>query len=236
MPNDYFQFKKFTVWQNKTAMKVCTDSCILGAWVSTKVANRILDIGTGTGLLALMLAQKYEVPVDAVEINGEAAMQASENVEFSPWKDRITVFHDRIQTFQLTTPYRYDLIICNPPFYKNHLITTHPARNQAIHAHDLPLDDLMHTIKKLLSEQGNFYIMLPEKESKQLEKTAGDCQLFVNEKLLIRDRERSNVLRVILRIQHVKVEFFEWYLFIKSPNGDYSPGFQRLLQPYYLSL
>ena len=78
--------------------------------------------------------------------------------------------------------------------------------------------------------------MLPEKESKQLEKTAGDCQLFVNEKLLIRDRERSNVLRVILRIQHVKVEFFEWYLFIKSPNGDYSPGFQRLLQPYYLSL
>lgn len=236
MPNDYFQFKNFIVWQNKTAMKVCTDSCILGSWVNAKTEKRILDIGTGTGLLALMLAQRYPVPVDAVEINEAAAKQASENVRNSPWPDRITVFHDRIQAFQNTTPYQYDLIISNPPFYANHLTTRHVARNQAIHNRDLPLDALMQSTKKLLSKHGNFYVLLPEKEGRDFEKLAGQYQLFINEKLLIRDKQESNVLRVILKIQQMKVELLEHSLCIKNPNGDYSHEFQRLLQPYYLSL
>ena len=217
-------------------MKVCTDSCILGAWVKAKTEKRILDIGTGTGLLALMLAQKYEVPIDAVEINAAAAAQAAENVQNSPWPDRISVFNDSIQTFENTTPYLYDLIICNPPFYTNHLATSDQARNQALHNHDLPHGTLMQTVSKLLSKRGNFYVLLPEKEGKDLEKLAGRQQLFVNERLEVSDKQGGNVLRVILRIQRTNVGLLEHRLHIKNQNGDYSTSFQRLLQPYYLSL
>ena len=236
MSNDYFQFKNFKVRQHKTAMKVCTDSCILGAWVNAKSKKRILDIGTGTGLLALMLAQKYNVPIDAVEINKDAAEQARENVNSSPWPDRITVFHDRIQDFKNTTPHEYDLIICNPPFYTNYLVTRHPARNQALHNHDLPFEALVQSVGKLLSVYGNFYVLLPEKEAHGLERLAEHHQLFVNEKLQIRDKLGGNVLRVILRIQRAGVELLEHKLYIKNRNGDYSHSFQRLLQPYYLNI
>ncbi len=236
MPNDYFQFKKFIIKQDKTAMKVCTDSCILGAYIDTTVKNRILDIGTGTGLLTLMLAQRYQVPIDAVEINREAVQQARENIRRSPWSDRIDVFHEDINNFKNISPLQYDLIVCNPPFYTNHLQAVDVAKNQAMHNQCLPPEVLVQSISRLLSRTGTSYVLLPPKQGEYLEKLASGYGLYINKKLIIRDRPGSNVLRIILKIRGIRTYISEDHLTVKNSGGDYSARFRQLLGPYYLRL
>ena len=131
MSNTYFQFKQFTIHQDKCAMKVCTDACMLGAWTAGKLGgsgiNNILDIGCGTGLLSLMLSQKINASIDAVEIDADAAKQAGENISASPWAANIRVIHTSLQEFMPKK--KYDLIICNPPFYENDLRSEHENKN-----------------------------------------------------------------------------------------------------------
>ncbi|MEM8894752.1 MAG: methyltransferase [Bacteroidota bacterium] len=138
MPNTYFDFKQFRVDQGQSGMKVTTEGCILGAWARFNQPKRILDIGTGTGLLSLMLAQRYPTGIiDAVELDEKAAQQAKQNFRKSPWSSKLTAHHCCIKDFEAVNGRCYDLIICNPPFFKNDLKSTNSQKAKAIHNDNL---------------------------------------------------------------------------------------------------
>ena len=144
MRYSYFRFKQFVIHQERSSMKVCTDSCILGAWTAVQLKNvkTILDIGTGTGLLPLMLAQKSESIIDAIESDRESAGQARENVQLTPWSDRIHIIEGDVREF--IGEDRYDWIITNPPFFESDLRSPERKKNEAKHDESLTLGQLIH--------------------------------------------------------------------------------------------
>ncbi len=235
MANTYFQFKKFKVEQENAAMKVCTDSCIFGALIKPQDFKNILDIGTGTGLLSLMLAQRSEALIDAVEIDKEAADQAKQNVKNSPWADKITVYAQSIQEFSASGEKKYDLIISNPPFYSNSLKSEDEKINTAHHSTSLSIDDLMGAVVKLLLPQGLFIVLLPPYEAELLREEAIAYNLFTSSIVKIKDNEKAKVLR--------EITVFSYGLnvpsvaeFVIKKDDQYSAEFVNLLKEYYLNL
>ncbi len=234
MPNAYFQFKQFLVNQDRCAMKVCTDSCVLGAYVEVQQAARILDIGTGTGLLALMLAQRSKATIDAVEIEQQAYEQAQENVAKSPWKDRIRVFHQSIQDFFPPERQPYDLIVCNPPFFHNSLRRKETAVNMALHSTSLLPNDLVKAVSRLLAREGRFAVMLPPYESGELQKLLAVNQLFPEAIVRVYEKEGGRLIRHIATYTYQQGNADVKSFFIRDENGNYTPPFTKLLRPYYL--
>jgi tRNA1Val (adenine37-N6)-methyltransferase len=235
--NTFFQFKRFRIEQDQCAMKVCTDSCLFGAYVTIEPeVKRILDIGTGTGLLALMMAQKSGAEIDAVEIDSYAAKQAGENILMSPWKQRIKVYEQSIQQFSISSGKKYDLIISNPPFFSNNLKSPDPKVNTAHHNDGLSPGDLVSCVSRLLSAHGNFAVMLPPFENSLLEKEAERLGLFPQERCKISDRKNSAPSRVISVFRFSLAEIIEKQLYIKEDDGSYSQYFRKLLAGYYLHL
>lgn len=161
MPNNYFEFKQFRIEQGATAMKVGTDGVLLGAWANCVHAKQTLDIGTGTGLLALMVAQRSQSEITAIEINSEAAQQALSNVSMSKWNNRITVLNTSLQNFILDAKQAFSFIICNPPYFTQSLQSANAARTQARHNDDLPFVDLIKGVSKLITKDGLFSVILP---------------------------------------------------------------------------
>jgi len=236
MSNSYFQFKQFRVNQEKSAMKVCTDSCIFGAFARYENPTRILDIGTGSGLLSLMLAQKYPCAIDAVEIDNNSARQALENFQNSPWKGQIALHHDSIQRFKEKNVYKYDLIVSNPPFFSNHLKSPDSKRNMALHNDELSFQELAEIASGLLSENGLLYILLPAYESELLNEEALKNSLYPTNKLWIYNTETKPVFRVITAYSATNAPCLEDTLIIKDSSGNYSEDFKELLNDYYLHL
>ena len=217
-------------------MKVTTDACMLGAYTDVKEAKRILDIGTGTGLLALMLAQRTEAKIEGVEIDEVAYNQAVENVKGSIFKDRISIQHIDIKSFFPPSGGRglFDLIVSNPPFFQNHLKSEIQSRNNALHTDTLSFEDLLKSVIRLLSPNGTFVVLLPAYESSVLEEMAEHLGLFVNKKLNIHHREGSKILRIITTFGFTKTEIQEERLLIKKLDESYSVDFQELMRDYYL--
>ena len=154
MSNPFFQFKQFTIRHDKCAMKVGTDGVLLGAWAGTESCSRILDVGTGTGLIALMLAQRSKAVVDAIDIDADACLQAQENAESSLFAGRINVFHSDLVDFAQASTHLYDLIVSNPPYFVDSLKCPNLQRNTARHTDTLTLEDLLQYSRKLLAPQG----------------------------------------------------------------------------------
>jgi tRNA1Val (adenine37-N6)-methyltransferase len=216
-------------------MKVCTDTCLFGAIVDTNKANTILDIGTGTGLLSLMLAQKSEAEIVAVEIDENAALQAKENFENSPWKNRLHVYKDSIQHFAKTTSKKFNLIICNPPFFTNHLKRPVKSQNVAFHSESLSFEELAESIVSLLDEEGNCWIMLPPHEAEifaDILKTKG---LFQNKIYKVYARENEKLIRHICCYAFTKSSLIAHTVAIKNARNEYTITFSKLLEDYYLS-
>ena len=241
MPNSYFKFKQFTINQEKCAMKVCTDACLFGAWAASYLSacqpntSNVLDIGTGTGLLSLMIAQKLPfATIDAVEINRLAAEQAAENFTASDWQSNFTVFHQPLQNF--TSAKRYDFIISNPPFYENDLLATNAARNSALHSADLTIFSLIKAIKNHLQNSGSFALLLPYHRTKECECLANKSGFFLQKKMLVRQTEQHSFFRSLTLFSTEKhtVEMAE--MAIKNATGKYTEAFTALLQDYYLHL
>jgi tRNA1Val (adenine37-N6)-methyltransferase len=230
MPNTYFRFRQFTVHQNRAAMKVCTDACLFGAWVAAEAGGkgiqRILDIGSGTGLLSLMLAQATGGIIDAVEIDDHAYRQTAENFAASPWADKLKVHHCAIQEF--SPPFLYDLIICNPPFYENELRSPDSKKNVAMHSTQLNLDDLLRNMKRLLTPGGTTAMLIPYIRMAEIEGKIKSVNLFIQKKILVKQTERHVPFRCMYTLQDVFSDYAERKITVKDDE------FNSLLKSYYL--
>ena len=238
MGNSFFKFKQFTVHQDKCAMKVCTDACLFGAWIvqyiSTKklATDSVLDIGTGTGLLSLMLAQKSEAAkIDAIEIDPETAQQAVQNFALSPWGNRLNAIEGDVKN--ISTANKYSLIISNPPFFENDLISPIRSRNIALHDASLTLSELLFVVKKNLQEDGKFVVLLPFHRSAYFEQLAKDNGLFLEHKVLVRQTDKHDYFRAMMLFGTKEVSTKESELCIKM-NGEYTDEFVEILRDYYL--
>lgn len=238
MPNTYFQFKQFKINQDKSGMKVCTDSCLFGAWVADKIERKIiapkniLDIGTGTGLLSLMIAQKSLAEVDAVEIDENSFIQAKDNFAKSQWNQRLHAFNSDIKDW--TYPKKYDLIICNPPFFENDLRSFDQKKNIAKHHDALTLNDLIRVIKFNLADNGNFAMLLPFHRIQFFKNLALENNFYLNEEFLVKQTPRHSWFRGILLFKNQPTSFSSKGLIIKNNEGNYTEEFNVLLKDYYL--
>ncbi len=238
--NDWFQFKQFIIYQDKCAMKVCTDACILGAWVAEKIAaktitaNLVLDIGCGTGLLSLMLAQEQPGKIDAVDINEQAFLQACNNVALSPFCHKIFVHHAAINTFAVAK--KYDLVICNPPFYENDLKAATEDANTAMHSTNLTLKALAAIIKNLLADNGKAAVMLPYSRAQEFKNLLTAEEMFANEELCIAHSPSHKNFRIIFLISKTLMAPETTRLYIRDETNGYTEDFKKLLHNYYLHL
>lgn len=234
--NSYFRFKQFVVWQDRTALKVCTEACILGAFADVQNARRILDIGTGTGVLSLMVAQRApSASIDAVEIDSEAYLQACHNVALSPFAKQISVHFGAVQGFEATQ--RYDLVVSNPPFYQHDLRSATPARNVALHAQTLSLSDLAESVWRLLDPDGRAVVLLPPTQMHQFVAEAAKRGLFRCQVLDIQNFEQSPVFRQICTFGFKPAaDVLTQRLVIYDQPQVYTSVFSTLLSPYYLYL
>jgi len=244
MSNTYFQFKQFTIHQDKSAMKVTTDGCLFGAWVVDKMTNEAfknnncLDIGTGTGLLALMLAQKNpNLSLSAFEIDIDSFEQASKNIADSPWSPGIKIVHGDIKKFQ--SPEKFDLIISNPPFYKNELKGDNTKKNIAHHDEGLLLPELLTFIKNNLSPEGTFYLLLPFKRKEEIKNLLLEHEFDIVQMTFVRQTLNHNFFRIMLsgKLKENKIpETVIDEIAIKDEKDNYTDAFIALLQDYYLHL
>lgn len=235
MGNSYFKFKQFTVHQSKAAMRVNTDGVLLGAWANVTGANRILDIGTGTGVIALMLAQRTTgAHIDAIEIDAQSAAEARSNVNLSPWANRIDVINCSLQSFAPSVSHRYDLIVSNPPYFNQSLKSAHTGRNIARHTESLPYNHLIEGVIKLLSPSGRFCGIFPYSEGNVFIAMAGAHGLYCTQKVNVQSRPSRKVLRVLLQLETQKRAVAESTLTIHNPDGSYSDEYKRLTEDFYL--
>jgi tRNA1Val (adenine37-N6)-methyltransferase len=235
--NNYFQFKQFTVYQNKCAMKVCTDACLFGS-ISPALTTRdlrVLDIGTGTGLLSLMYAQRHtDAMIDAVEIDPSAAEQATENFAASAWRDRLKVYNISIQEFK--PAHSYDVIISNPPFFDNDLKSNDTKRNLALHSAALNLEELIASNDRLLKHDGCFGVLLPYHRTEYFQQLAAAKGFHLAQKILVKQSPQHSYFRSILFFSRKEIIAVEREIVIQETSRKYTPDFTALLKDYYLYL
>lgn len=217
-------------------MKVTTLACIQGAWLPEFMPRSILDIGAGTGLLSLMAAQKYDCKIDAVEIDQDTYSQLKENSDRSPWKNRIKCHHDDVVNFTRHNSMKYDLIISNPPFYKNQLKSPDNKINHARHETGLSNEDLIDVSSRLISDFGKISILLPPAETTKLAELCRRKSLFFSDQLVISDSEKKEPNAIITILSKKPSNMISKNLIIKTESGSYSSRFISLLEPYYLHL
>jgi tRNA1Val (adenine37-N6)-methyltransferase len=237
MANNYFQFLQFIVRQDRCAMKVCTDSCLLGAWFAERIPAgvRVLDIGAGSGLLMLMLAQKNGGEIHGIEIDPGSHDQLGENLACSPWKERLHPYPGDVRDFPF--PAAYDFIISNPPFFEDSLNSPSERANLARHSRELTLDELIGAIDRNLSPSGSFGILLPCQRSEEFEALAERHHFSLKQKLSVRQRPGRDYFRSILHFSRLKeASSTALELCIHNETGAYSGAFVELLKDYYLNL
>jgi tRNA1Val (adenine37-N6)-methyltransferase len=234
-----FTFKKFEISQKQTAMKVCTDACLFGAIVEVDDSmNKILDIGTGTGLLALMLAQRASsAQITAVEIEKEAAEEATCNVSQSIFNQQIEVKSQSIQSFAENKVAVFDLIISNPPFFKNHLKSADEKKNKALHNDSLSFEEICTLSYTLLKSDGSLWILLPPFEMGRFEHLALKSGFKTSKMTHLRHRPSKAIFRQIAHFTKktpANGTVFDEVCIYEKDNTTYSQRFVSLLKNYYL--
>lgn len=230
-----FTFKQFHIEQDRCAMKVGTDSIVLGSWVPVMGAKRILDIGTGTGILALMLAQRtnQSVQIDAVELDADAVKQAEENINGSPWRERIRIIRHDIRTFQ--APY-YDLIISNPPYFVHGQILPDASRQRARHTGELDQTALLQSAERLLAPLGKLALVLPVEQGEQLVALAGELGWHLQRRCLVETKRGKTPNLVLLLLSRKPTEMVEERLCLRETDNRYSSEFIALADEFYLRM
>lgn len=236
MPNSYFQFKQFRIEQAHSGMKVTTDGCLFGGWAANQIRkqepNRVLDIGAGTGLLSLMLAQMTnKSEIIAVEINEKAHQEAKQNFQESPWSDRLNCIHSSLQELKSE---KYDLIICNPPFFKDSQKGSDPNKNQAVHSESLNTEDLLHHVLRLLDPKGRFYLLYPEWEMNTFISLAEKEGLFPSQKVIVRNEKDQAIFRIMAEFCLERETVPTTELVIRNNDRKYTLESWGLLKDYLL--
>ncbi|HDR89872.1 MAG TPA: methyltransferase domain-containing protein [Bacteroidetes bacterium] len=233
MANQWFRFKQFTVWQDQAAMKVTTDGVLLGAWVRVDpTMTRVLDVGTGTGLLALMISQRCCVAVDAVEIDPLSAEQARENISRSPWPERIRIVEGSFQEYVSFTENRYDLVVSNPPYFSGCLKSSSPAKARARHTDNLSPEDLLDGTLKVLKPAGRLAVILPAVQAGAFEFLARDRHLYVIRQCEVVPVKDGKPGRMLFEFSLQPRKREKETLVIRA--GDYTPEYLRLTGEFYL--
>lgn len=237
MPNDTFEFKKFKIKQDKCAMRVSTDAVLLGAWVIPNGSTSILDIGTGTGVIALMLAQKSNASILAIDIDKESTEQARLNVAESIYSDKVNVVHASFQDLVKTSDQKFNLIVTNPPYFIDSLKNTSETRSTARHTDSLSFEDLINGVKKLLDEKGKFCLILPKNEAALFREMAQLKGLYLSKLLRIRTRfEKESEKRHLMQFEFKESEFSESTLVIeKDSHRNYTQEYKDLTKDYYIN-
>ena len=216
-------------------MKVGTDGVLLGAWADIENANSILDIGTGTGLIALMLAQRCDAKITAIEIDKDAFLQAHENIENSKWKNKISIENISLQEFAKPENQKFDLIVCNPPFFEHNSQITDEKRNIARQKSTLSFEELISESAKLLTKNGKICLILPFDELENIQKIALENKLFLNIILKIKPLETKAFKRIMLEFGFQKTEFKENILVIETDKRHfYTNEYIELTKDFYL--
>lgn len=234
--NKYFQFKQFRIVQEHSAMKVGVDGVLLGAWADVRGAKRILDIGAGTGLIALMMAQRNPTAIiDAVEIEPEAFQESLFNVQQSPWSERINVECCSFQELVKTSLLKYDLIVSNPPYFDNGVRAPAESRAQARHSDGLPLSELISGVAGLLTENGKAALVLAAESLQELQELVQLNGLFLSRVCRVKPNPQKPVFRVMVEISHSAGSFCEEELMIEfKEHFDYTPEYRELTKEFYL--
>ena len=235
MPNPYFAFKQFTVRHDRCAMKVGTDGVLLGAWTDLSHSRRILDIGTGTGLIALMLAQRcMDARITAIDLDSAAVEQAQENIQASPWKDRIEALQQDICTYHPNGT--FDTIVSNPPYFIDSLKCPDGQRNTARHTDTLDADRLIGKISELLTSDGRFSIILPAEQTEDLIRVAGEKGLHPSRQTWVITRPGLSPKRILMEFRKIPVTLQPDELVIELERHVYSEEYIALTKEFYLKM
>lgn len=237
MSKHIFKFKQFTIRQEKAGMKVGTDGVLLGAWADCRDAFTILDIGTGTGLIALMLAQRTDGMIDGIEIDTDAFDEACYNVEASDWQQRITLFNTPLQEYARICSKKYDIIVSNPPFFTNSLKTPDAQRTMARHNDSLAPFELFEGVKKLIAPKGSLFIIIPAANYDEFNHLATKHGFTCRKKLWVKPTPDIQPKRVLLEYYHGDCENIEEESLVVEQNGrhQYSDEYKALTKDYYLA-
>jgi tRNA1Val (adenine37-N6)-methyltransferase len=218
-------------------MKVGTDGILLGAWANIPDNSQILDIGMGTGLLALMMAQRSQLSnIDAVEIDDEAYGQAKENIEKSPWGDRINIFHAPIQDWASNFSKQYDLIISNPPFFENVSKSSQKARTLARHSDSLSQTDILQIALQLLKPNGRLAVIYPTALADNFLNKAKNFHLFCDRKTYVKPTPKTDIKRILLELSSTQGQTQETTLIIEESKHIYTQDYINLVKDFYLNL
>ncbi|WP_452597718.1 tRNA1(Val) (adenine(37)-N6)-methyltransferase [Pontimicrobium sp. MEBiC01747] len=233
-----FKFKQFEVNQDQCAMKIGTDGVLLGAWATIK--NKpfsVLDIGAGTGIIGLMLAQRSDAEIiDALEIDELAYEQCVDNFEASPWGDRLFCYHADLAEFTEEIDDKYDLIISNPPFYSEDFKTDNTQRDLARFTDAMPFEHLVDSASKLLAEQGSFCTIIPFKEEAHFITLASKVNLHVNTILRVRGNAQTELKRSLIELSFNKSTIKSSELTIETARHEYTEDYINLTKDFYLKM
>ncbi len=230
-----FNFKQFSIAQDKCAMKVGTDGVILGAWTRAENPKTILDIGTGTGLIAIMMAQRFKTAlIKAIEIDHESCKQAKDNFQNSPWSNRISTEEISLQEFQNSST--FDLIVSNPPYFENSLKANTKQRSQARHTDTLSFEELIEYSAKMLCENGTLSMIIPSGIKSKVERIAKNNQLHLNRLCWVRGTERKIIKRAVLQFSFFKKNLEKSTLVIEKERHVYTEEYINLCKDFYLKM
>lgn len=232
MPNNYFNFKQFTINQEKSAFKVGTDGVLLGAVADISGAKSILDIGSGSGLISLMLAQRSEAMITAIEPDSDSYLQTRENADGSKWKDRLKVVHTDLQSFNPDG--KFDLIITNPPYFSGSLKNPDPRKSAARHNDSLTSDKLLKGVMRLINDNGRFQLIMPYVEGNIFIAEANRYDLYCNEIVKIKPLPSAEIRRLILTFGRVRKKPVEKFLTIEHGRHLYTDDYINLTKDFYL--
>lgn len=237
MSNSSFAFKQFVIQQDRCAMKVGTDAVLLGAWVQPSDSKTILDIGTGTGIISLMLAQKSKATITAIDIDKEAVEQASINFKASKFSEQLSAVNLSLQEFVRSTAEKFDLIVTNPPYFVGSLKSSDTNRSTARHTDLLPFNELIDGVKSLLNPKGKFCLILPKNEAIKFREMAEQKGFQLSKLLRVRTRlDKDEEKRQIMQFEYHPSEFSESTLVIeKDERMSYTEEYKNLTKDYYIN-